>query len=233
MVTGKQKVTRKQLLREPDEFITFTGRVIQYVREHERGVYIAGIVVLSVVILLAAGKYYLVRTEKNAFAAYDAVQSRYAMGQMTGETEKGLTTVKSDLKKVLNDYPRTAAAKLASVTYGRVAAQNKDWDEAIKRYKRGMVDFSADPMVVNMIENDLAYAYEGKQDLATAAQYFERVTAVKDSPFRQDALLGLGRVYGLLKDTQKSKKAYETLLSDYKDSNFAPMAKEKLAQLSG
>ena len=32
----KKRVTRKELLKEPDEFMTFTGKLVQYVRDYQK-----------------------------------------------------------------------------------------------------------------------------------------------------------------------------------------------------
>ena len=50
-MAGK-KISRKQLLNEPDEFITTTGRIIRFLQDNRRQVTLYGIIVLAV---LAAG----------------------------------------------------------------------------------------------------------------------------------------------------------------------------------
>ena len=49
---ARKKISRKQLLNEPDEFITTTGRIIRFLQDNRRQVVLYGIIVLAV---LAAG----------------------------------------------------------------------------------------------------------------------------------------------------------------------------------
>jgi len=49
---ARKKISRKQLLNEPDEFITTTGRIIRFLQDNRRQVALYGIIVLAV---LAAG----------------------------------------------------------------------------------------------------------------------------------------------------------------------------------
>ena len=56
-MAGK-KVTRKKLLKEPDEFITTTGKIIQFLREQRRQLIIYGMIVLCLAVAGAGGYYY-------------------------------------------------------------------------------------------------------------------------------------------------------------------------------
>ena len=47
-----KKISRKKLLKEPDEFISTTARLLQFLREHRRKVTLYGVVAIA---LVAAG----------------------------------------------------------------------------------------------------------------------------------------------------------------------------------
>jgi len=55
---AKKRVTRKQLLKEPDEFITFTGKLIRFGRAHHKELTYAVCAVFIIVIAFAAVRYF-------------------------------------------------------------------------------------------------------------------------------------------------------------------------------
>ena len=63
-----KRVTRKQLLKEPDEFITTTGRIIQALQRYQRPLTIVAGVVVAAGLLAGAVHYYLESRERAAFA---------------------------------------------------------------------------------------------------------------------------------------------------------------------
>ena len=54
---AEKKVTRKELLKEPDEFLTTSAQVIRYTREHPRSVAL-GCALVVIGLLAVAGVYY-------------------------------------------------------------------------------------------------------------------------------------------------------------------------------
>ena len=75
---AKQKrVTRKQLLKEPDEFITLTGRIIRWGRQYARQVaYGAGAGLILLVVIAAYG-YFSRNAENKAYLLLDQAVDKY------------------------------------------------------------------------------------------------------------------------------------------------------------
>ncbi len=55
---AEKKLSRKKLLKEPDEFLTTTGTVVRYVKEHPRHVALAAAAVFAVFVVVAGFYYY-------------------------------------------------------------------------------------------------------------------------------------------------------------------------------
>ena len=55
---ARKRVTRKQLLKEPDEFISFTGKLIQFSRQHDREITYAVSAFFIIVVALAAFRFF-------------------------------------------------------------------------------------------------------------------------------------------------------------------------------
>jgi TolA-binding protein len=86
-----------------------------------------------------------------------------------------------------------------------------------------------DPLIGGLIASGLAYAYEGKKDYAKAARYFSAVASDPRAGFREDAMLGLGRVYEAMGEREKSRETYKKFIETYPKSMYFNLVKEKMA----
>ena len=63
---AKKRVTRKQLLKEPDEFMTFTGKLIQFGRKYDKQLTYAACAFFIIIIGLTAFRFFSNRAENTA-----------------------------------------------------------------------------------------------------------------------------------------------------------------------
>ena len=66
---AKKKVTRKELLKESDEFLTFSSRAIVFAREHSRHFQYVGIGIVVIILLYLGINTYLNYINKKGQAA--------------------------------------------------------------------------------------------------------------------------------------------------------------------
>ena len=64
----KRKKTRKELLKEPDEFLTLTGRVIEFAVDHKNQLIYGLGIVLALAIILSGIRFFSIRAENKAAA---------------------------------------------------------------------------------------------------------------------------------------------------------------------
>ena len=62
-----KKVSRKQLLKEPDEFITFSGKLIRLVRSYQKQIIITIGISVSIFLVFSLIRAFTSRAENNAF----------------------------------------------------------------------------------------------------------------------------------------------------------------------
>ena len=225
---SKKRVTRKQLLNEPDEFITLTSKVVQWSREHEKELYTA-IVALSLVILLAAGwSFFSTRSERKASSLFSKAQQQYwARLSNTDPAEAALASSKS-FEAVANEHPGARGGKLAAVLSAQTAYDNADYDGAVKWFEKAEAAFKHDPLVLSQVKLGLAYSYEAKGDYEKAAECFAQVLEIKNGVGREDASFGLARIYESMGEAEKSMDAYEKFAEDFPESAYRQMAMEKI-----
>ena len=73
----KRKKTRKELLKEPDEFITFSGKLIQFAAEHRTHITYALGIILSLAVIISGIRFVSIRSENNASILLDKGLSQY------------------------------------------------------------------------------------------------------------------------------------------------------------
>ncbi len=222
----KQKVTRKELLNEPDKFMTFTGKVLEFIRKNERKLWTALVVLVSLVLVAAGARFYLTRRQNNAFMELSKARDQYSQALDSG---KGVPEAVSAVEAVMKKYPRTDAANVAAGLLGHLYIREGQYDKAIEAFGKAGGKVKAEGVSRSLIDSGLAYAYEGKKDYSKALEYFTRLSADEKSPVREDAALALGRIYAELKQPDKSRKAYEDFLKKFPDSPRAQEAREAMS----
>jgi tetratricopeptide (TPR) repeat protein len=229
----KKRLTRKQLLKEPDEFLTFSAKAIQFAAEHRRPVSYALMALVAVVLAVGLFHYFSNLSERRAYAVFDQGLDHY-VGQTPGEKSPHFQeSAKERFTEVLSKYPSTRAAELSLPLYADVSYAEGAYDKAIELYQRALEVFSQDDTLQRLIWNGLAYAYEGKKDYTTAAQYFKKITGSEGAFLKAEAYFNLGRMYEAINNHEGARKAYNDLVRDYPGAANLRIAKEKLGRLKG
>jgi tetratricopeptide (TPR) repeat protein len=222
-----KKVTRKQLLKEPDEFLTFSAKLFNTIVKYKIQVLGAMGGVILIVLGISGFSYYAHRQASAAEAQLQESWSRYE----TLRDEKGpleaYQAVGPEFDKILINYGGQPGGKAARVILANICYNGGDPDKAIALYEIALEDF-VDPFYRGQILNGLGYAHEAKNELEKAAEYFETTAAGSNAALKGEALFNLGRLYGTLGNTEKSMVAYQRILSEYPDSLYADLARERI-----
>jgi len=75
----------------------------------------------------------------------------------------------------------------------------------------------------------LGYAWEQLNAYAEAAVYFEKLSSAPEPIMRAEALYHLGMLYSKLGQTEKSKAAYNKILSEHQDFIYLDLVKEQMS----
>lgn len=216
-MAGKKKISKKELLKKPDEFISFSNRAYFWVRDHSRSVIGIGGGVVLLLLLYFGYSSYEQRQERQAREKYYSAQEITDPGEQLRK-----------LEEVLQQYPRTHHAHLARIAAGHLYFQKKDYTRAVASYQSALDRGKFPPDVRSLILENIAYAYEQKGDLERAASVFSRLSGEEAAPVKEEALLHLARVYQKMGKTQEAKAAYQNFINRYPKSPFAPLVKDKL-----
>lgn len=229
MAKKAKKVTRKQLLNQPDEFLTQSSRLFQYVLEHKYPLLgaLGGIIVL--VLLISGIRYSSLKKADEAFARLEKSRTKYEALLAEQGPRQAYEQVREDFQQLLEKFSGQTGGKFAQVIFADICYRGGQPDQAIDLYNAALGDFE-DPFYRNAILNGLGYAYEEKQQLQKAVSYFQQVAGSPDSVLKAEALFNAGRLYAALGEFEKSKQSFQQLASGQPDSLYAELASERTAE---
>lgn len=224
-----RKISRKQLLKEPDEFISFSARMIEYFQQHKNAV-IGGAVAFLLALVLAVGiRSYINNQEKKAFVLLAGINQTYAETLNTKGPQAALEVVQSQLRALLDDYGNRTAGRLGTYLLGAALLEAGHVDEAVVNYRRALDHLEAYPGFREIILSGLGHAYEKKQDWEKAISFFKQIRESENDLMKDMALFQLGRLYQAAGRQAEGKMAFQELVNKYPNSLYAGPAREKAA----
>jgi predicted negative regulator of RcsB-dependent stress response len=224
-----KKVSRKELLKEPDRIEVAYGRLLELVSRYRRP--LAWIGALTLIVIFAAGAYRYLdqRSQAAAFTALAAEKSRYQELLDSDGPEAAFNAVEGEFKSLLASYAGKEGAKLARLSYAEMAYQAQAYDTAIDQYQLAEKEINDQRLRVNVIYRGLGYAYLKKNDLAGATKYFQLIVDDPIGLLKDEALFNLADIYAATGNVEKSEEALQTIITDHSDSIYATIAKERVA----
>ena len=225
----RKKVSRKKLLKEPDEFITLSGKLIQFGMQYQKQITYTVGVVIAIVLLFAGYRFFSARSEDKAMALYNQAVAKYEVAKKTADPKQAYQKVADDFQNILSHYENRNGGKLASVIFANICFDAGEYNRAIELYTKAQDNFKDHPIFYNLILSGLGYAYGQINENEQAASYFEKIAASENQSLHDEALFNLGVLYEKLGETEKSQKAFDQIKSDYPDSMYIDIVKERTA----
>lgn len=225
----KRKKTRKELLREPDEFMTISGKLIGFAVDHKNQLsYALGIIVV-LSLIISGYRFFSIRAENNASALLDKSLTKYNGIKAEKQPDEVYGEVSADFQFILNKYKSKESAKLARLIFANICYNAGKYKQAVELYKTALTDFVKYPMIHHQILSNLGYAYEQEEDYSTAVGYFEKISSAPKPLMRDEALYHLGRLYDKLGENEKSREAYNKILTDHQNFIYIDLVKERMS----
>jgi tetratricopeptide (TPR) repeat protein len=229
-----KKVSRKKLLKEPDEFISTTARTIEFFTTYQRQILRLAIIVLVVVAAVAGGFYYLRWQEGKALDMQDQGLKLYQEAYRSSLENPG-TEKKEDFKKALDKFQEALSAykwgrtaQISELYLGNCYFGLKEYDQAQTAYSR-CLEGPFRPIALN----GLAYSCEAKGDWNKALEYFQKGCDSRDNPFQLESMLGTARCYEAMSQKPKALEAYQKALAQFSKSTMAEFIRWKVNELKG
>ena len=228
MAISQKKVTRKELLKEPDQFITFSGRLIAFGQRYRRSITYTTIAVLGLLAAFTAVRYFTARAEMRAFTLLDQDTAAYHAAASTTGPVKAWEAVHDRFDSLIADYGSRTGGRLARIRYGDICFAAGRSQEAVKLYAQALKDFDGEPFYQALLLNCLGQAHWQNRSLDQAADYLRQVADTPGAPLQDKALFGLADVYEAQGKREQSRDALQRLLDQFPGSNYAQVARERI-----
>ncbi len=225
---AKSKISRKKLLKEPDEFITFTGRLIEFTRVYQKKIIGGAAVLIFILITITIVRNISERNEAEASLLLARAQNKYTEASSSGSNESALKKVEEDFQNILKSYSGKNSGKRARLILADIYFDAGMFDKAIELYKSSLDDWNKFPALQNIILSSLGYAYEGKKELETALSYYEKINKSNDPSQKDIATYNMGRIYEVLGKKDKSIESFKSVNKEYPNFIYAQIVKEKI-----
>lgn len=230
MAAQAQKKSRKELLKKPDEFITFTGKLIRFFADYQKQISYSLCAIVAVALVMLGYQFFAKRSEAKAFSMFEKARNEYETRKNATSAEEAYRNVSPEFQRIIKKYGGNAAGKLARASYANISYNAGEYQKAIELYKPALKDFKDHPLVYNFILSGLGYAYQQLGDDRNAALYFEKVAAISDSNLQDEALFNLGLLYERLGEHKKRSEAFQQILSNFPNSIYVDIVEEKLSE---
>ena len=203
--------------------------MIRWSQQHQTHLSYAAGAFFILLVAIAGFRYFDNRADNTAFQLLSQATVTYQNSLKAMDSGKAYQAIKEDFEYILDKYKNKEGGKLARVVYANISYEAGEPDQAIVLYEQALSDLGKEKSLRNFILSSLGYAYEKKNDFHKAIFYFEEITKNDDPIIKDVALFNQGRLYEALGDVSKSNDAFNRLVSDYTDSIYFELAKEKIA----
>ena len=228
---ARQRITRKELLRQPDQFITRSTRLIVWAEANASSIlYSIGAVML---IGALAGGWFAWQTNRHHRAEallYEAINAS-GNGHALQDSAAQRNQMMDALQTLVRDYDRTPAAAQAYWHLGRLYYAGADYVAAVEAYEQARQRLSSDrqsDLMRGLIALNMAYAEEAQGAYTQALENFEAVVQAPATTWlRGEAYLGMGRCHEQSNAPEMAAEVYSRALSDAEVNERARQALEE------
>jgi predicted negative regulator of RcsB-dependent stress response len=212
-----QKVTRKELLKKPDEFMALSERGINWAREHQGISLLAASCCVLLIIIVVVGKMvYSSYQEKKRLAFQEA-------DNLAAFPDKNSQAIEA-LQAFINKYGGSDLNPLARVSLARLYFEKGQYDKALGQYESALSRLEKRPEVKPLTTLGLAFCYEAK---GANQKAIEALLSIKDDPanyLQEEVLFQLARLYRDIGALDKAKAAGKELLKRFPSSPYLTLS---------
>jgi len=226
------KLTKKEL-EQPDEFHTIGWQALQYLSEHREKFYLAGAVVLLVIILSGGWYFYRLNYENKAQNLYS---SAYTASSVPDTAEEGVRRgaylqAVQIYEELVKEYPSSNAATLSFYNMGNLYFNVDNMEKAITAYKT-FLKRSDDDILIALAYHGLGYCYEETEDYDNALKSFEDSNKlIQGTRFEYINYVNIGRIYEKMGRQKEAIDFYGKATGKTNDPLMEMVIKKKIAAL--
>lgn len=225
------KIDRKKLLKEPDEFLTFSDRAVRWAKAHGRALGLStGAVVLVLAVVLGIQAYLNYRQAQGAAALAQAfgAYAEAVMGQAEpAQAAQAITA----LEAVVRQYGATDAGLQASLALGGLHLRQGQYDAAEKVLLALTEEPGLPAELAPLAWRGLAQALEGQKKYLEAAEAYQGAERVAGKRLGDLCQLDRARVLAAAGQTAQAQEILRALAGQSQDLTVSQVARLRLVDL--
>jgi predicted negative regulator of RcsB-dependent stress response len=223
------KISRKELLKKPDEFLTFSAKMIVFAKEHSREFQYLGMGLLGLTLLCLGINTYLNHIDKAGQEAYNmAFYALYKNTDLENNQDK-LENIEELFNRVIDEYDSSKAARLALPELAHLNFLQGQYEESIAYYREFLDEMPDDPYQ-SLARMALAVCYEEKGEFEKALETLEYLISGRDDFFKEQAMLSMARIYRSMNKEEESNEILNDFIERFQTSQFLSLAKAYLKE---
>jgi predicted negative regulator of RcsB-dependent stress response len=225
------KVDVKDLLDGPDEFITFSDKVVKWSQDNLK-IVIAGAVVFVLVICAIVGfsAYIDYRNQQAAEAISPAYRTYMEIVAGQGK-EAELPKAQEEMQKAIQDYSATSAGIMGRLALGHLQLEKGEWKKAEALFNELSEESDLAPSLVPLAWHGLGKAREGLKKYSEAADAYVAAAGQGGTALKCLFTFDQARALALGGKKQQAADLYRQLIKDYPDDTYVARAKAALVNL--
>lgn len=238
------KTSRKEL-REPDEFITLTHRVLQWLNQQKVPLIVGAAALILVIVGVVGWNWYVESAEKDAsrsfVEAYEILDARVAPGEEGTTSVDGTYATEEDkyraaiaaLEQVRTNHESTSTADLAGYFIGECHRRLGEHQKAIEHLEQYLEATGPDGELAVFALEGIGLSLEALGRTEEAAKRFRRLT---EEPFDREpdrGLYHLARLEQKAGHDREAAKKFTEIVEKYPGSVFLPEIESRLELLPG
>ncbi len=241
-MTFKRKVTRKQFLKQPDQFITTSQQILEYIQQNTR--LLTSILIGAVCLLVFGGLGYLnsnrlegeaQKLETEAFEIYHQPilsQEDIQAGKRGFRNEADrYRAALPRFQRILDEHGRTQSAQRALLYVGDCYYGLGEFEKAGVIYKKYLAEYPDDELMGFMVRQSLGYVSEAQGKLDEAIGYYRQALEQISSPAAFQLYLNIARCYELKQDWQQALNTYKEGIAAFPKSPNISETKRHIQEL--
>lgn len=225
---AKKKISRKELLKSPDEFLTLSERALEFVSSHKKELKIIGVAAVAGALIYLGMNTYMNFVNKKGQEALNIASLSFSKIDIARPDTGKLKETEELYRKVVNEHGFSRAAELALPQIGYIKFLSREYDEAVEFYKEFLDDVSGEPQYESLARLATSACYEAKGDFKNAIEILNPALEYSDEVFGETAMINLARLYRLDNNPDKSRSVLMDFVKKYENSPYIPLVKSQI-----
>lgn len=221
-MTYRIKVPAKTLQVDEAHFMSGVEHGLVRLQEYRRPL-LVGMAVLMLAVAVVVGVFWMDRLASLKAQDLEREATRMFLSRPAGDPKKADELLKKAIgqyRQVLEQYPRSPTAPLAQFHLGNALVQANDLPGAIEAYQKYVVLYGAQPSMVGLVQQRLAYAYLLKGDRDQAIKAFTTILEMPGALNKDQALFELARMEESQSRPEGALAHYQELIKSYPNSPY-------------